>query len=104
MKADVRVVRLMRKIIRDQNEIQTVDETGHSNYFATDYFDVMKVERKELSSSLTSIMGIWPDEKMDIVDVAAQSYSLYCSTEMMGLEKGKNVVILSCVKIKKCNF
>lgn len=89
MKADVRVVRLMRKIIRDQNEIQTMDETEHSNYFATDYFDVMKVERKELSSSLTSIMGIWPDEKMDILDVAAQSYSLYCSSKMMELEKGK---------------
>lgn len=89
MKADVRVVRLMRKIIRDQKEMQTMGETEHSNYFATDYFDVMKVERKELSSPLTSIMGIWPDEKMDILDVAAQSYSLYCSAEMMELEKGK---------------
>lgn len=89
MEADVRVVRLMRKIIREQNELQVMDETNQSDYFATDYFDIMKVEKKELSSSLTSIMGIWPDEKMDIFDVAAQSYSLYCSTEMMELEKGR---------------
>ena len=93
MKADVRVVRLMRKIIRDQKEMQTMGETEHSNYFATDYFDVMKVERKELSSPLTSIMGIWPDEKMDILDVAAQSYSLYCSAEMMELEKQLDTLV-----------
>lgn len=89
MKADVRVIRLMRKIIRDQNDMQVMDETSQSDYFATDYFDVMKVEKKELSSSLTSIMGIWPDEKMDILDVAAQSYSLYCSAKMMELEKDR---------------
>lgn len=89
MQADVRVVRLTRKIIRDQKDEQIMYESEQSNYFATDYFDVMKVEKKELSSSLTSIMGIWPDEKMDVLDVAAQSFSLYCSTGMMRLEKCK---------------
>ncbi len=89
MGADVRVVRLMRKIIRDQNDKNIVDETEQSDYFATDYFDVMKVEKKELSSSFTSIIGIWPDEKIDVLDVAAQSYSLYCSSEMMELEKDR---------------
>lgn len=89
MEADVRIVRLTRKIIRDQKDVEIVDGSGSGDYFATDYFDIMKVEKKELSSSLTSIMGIWPDEKMDILDVAAQSYSLYCSTEMMELEKGR---------------
>lgn len=89
MEADVRVVRLMRKIIRDQDDMQTISETDQSDYFATDYFDIMKVEKKELSSSLTSIMGIWPDEKIDVLDVTVQSYALYCSVEMMKLEKDR---------------
>lgn len=89
MNADVRVVRLMRKIIRDQKDVQNMHIAEQSDYFATDYFDVMKVEKKELSSSFTSIMGIWPDEKMDVLDVAAQSYSLYCSEKMMELEKNR---------------
>lgn len=89
MKADVRIIRLTRKIIRDQNGIQALNETEENNFFATDYFDLMKVEKKGLSSPFTSVMGIWPDEKMDILDVAAQSYSLYCSSKMMELEKEK---------------
>lgn len=89
MEADIRVVRLTRKIIRDQKQEQIIDESEQSDYFATDYFDVMKVEKKDLSSPLTSIMGIWPDERMDVLDVAAQSYSLYCNEEMMALENDK---------------
>ncbi len=89
MKADVRIIRLVRKIIRQQPDRTAWDEQEQDLYFATDYFDVMKVEKKELSSSFASIMGIWPDEKMDILDVAAKSYSLYCSAEMMKSETGK---------------
>lgn len=87
MKADIRVIQLMRKVIRRQSEMTDMDEREQSDYFATDYFDVMKVEKKELSSPLNSIMGIWSDEKIDISDIAAQSYSLYCSKEMMKFEK-----------------
>lgn len=87
MNADVRVIQLMRKIICDQNEVQAMDETDQSDYFATDYFDVMKVEKKDLSSSLTSIMGICSNEKIGVLDVAAQSFSLYCSEKMLEVEK-----------------
>lgn len=104
MQADVRVVQLTRKIIRDQNDAKIMYESDQSNYFATDYFDVMKVEKKELSSSLTSIMGIWPDEKIDVLDVAAQSFSLYCSGEMMRLEKGKECGDPFLVEDKKMQF
>lgn len=89
MDADVRIVQLTRKIIRDQNGAQTTDKIEQRDYFATDYFDVMKVEKKELSAPLTSIMGIWSDGKMDGLDVAVQSYSLYCNKEMLEFEKGK---------------
>lgn len=89
MGADVRIIRLVRKIIRQQTGAAAGENEEQDYFFATDYFDVMKVEKKELSSPFTAIMGIWPDEKMDILDVAAKSYSLYCSSKMMESEKGK---------------
>lgn len=40
MKADVRIIRLVRKIIRQQPDRTAWDEQEQDLYFATDYFDV----------------------------------------------------------------
>lgn len=49
MKADVRIIRLVRKIIRQQPDRTAWDEQEQDLYFATDYFDVMKAEKQEKS-------------------------------------------------------
>lgn len=86
--ADIRNVRLIRKNIKDQAEvIQREEDENKETLFATDYFDVMKVEKKRLTDTFTSIMGIWPEESIGVDDIAVQSYSLYCSEKMLEYEK-----------------
>ena len=88
MGADIRNVRLIRKNIKDQAEvIQREEDENKETLFATDYFDVMKVEKKRLTDTFTSIMGIWPEESIGVDDIAVQSYSLYCSEKMLEYEK-----------------
>ncbi len=88
MEADIRNIRLIRKNIKDQAEdIQREENENKETLFATDYFDVMKVEKKRLTDTFTSIMGIWPEESIGVDDIAVQSYSLYCSETMLEYEK-----------------
>ena len=88
MEADIRNIRLIRKNIKDQAEaIQREEDENKETLFATDYFDVMKVEKKRLTDTFTSIMGIWPEESIMEDDIAVQSYSLYCSEMMLEYEK-----------------
>lgn len=86
MEADLRFVRLNRKIIRDSNIPQDGENKSKEHFYATDYFDILKIEKRELTDNFTSIMGIWPDQELDIADIAAQSYSLYCSSDMLEKE------------------
>ncbi len=93
MAADLCIVRLNRKIIRDSSKSvghieEGTDIEGYSEFFATDYFDLLEVKKKELTNPFTAIMGIWPDEGLDVNDVAIQSYSLYCSSGMLSAEEG----------------
>lgn len=84
MKADLRMIRLNRKIIRDQEcRMAADDEAEALSFFATDYFDSINVETREISDDFTSIMGIWPDERIYADDIAVQSFSLYCSERML---------------------
>lgn len=46
----------------------------------------MKVEKKRLTDTFTSSTGICPEESIGVDDIAVQSYSLYCSEEMMKYE------------------
>lgn len=89
MEAEVRVIRLIRKTIWNKDNSGNTQKTDTNDYFATDYFDIMRVEGKKLSASFTSIMGIWPYEEMDTVDIAVHSYSLYCSKKMVELAENK---------------
>lgn len=89
MEADVRVIRLIRKTIWNKDDSGNTKKTGTNDYFATDYFDIMRVEKKKLASPLTSIMGMWPYREMGAVDIAVHSYSLYLGKEMTKLTEGK---------------
>lgn len=88
MKAEVCVIRMIRKTIWNKDNLSNTQKTDTNDYFATDYFDIMRVEEKEMTSPLTSIMGIWPYKEMSTVDIAAHSYSLYRSEKMA--ESAKN--------------
>lgn len=86
MDGELYIIRLIRKIIRDEkkkeNEVETATQT-QGNFFATDYFDIVKTERVDLHEPFTKMMGIWPNENLDVRDVSVQSYSLYCSAAML---------------------
>ena len=61
--------------------------------------EVMKVERKELSSPLTSIMGIWPDEKMES-ERQRDHYWKYLQTRLLhqtNLDKQHQLILLHLI-------
>ena len=89
MGVEIYIIRLIRKIIRDIGDEQNGKKDIQGDFFATDYFDVVEAEKIDDLFSITDIMGIWPNEKLDVRDVTVQSYSLYCGTEMLKIEKGK---------------
>lgn len=90
MSADVRIIRLIRKNIHFQSNKEELNKETNTGFFATDYFDVMEVDRAQVSASLMTIMGVWPNERLEPGDILAQSFSLYCSEGMLAEETGIN--------------
>jgi len=88
MSADIRIIRLIRKNIHFQNNKEELPQETNVSFFATDYFDVMEVEKAEVSAPLMTIMGVWPNEKLAPGDILAQSFSLYCNERMLKQETG----------------
>lgn len=86
MGEDVRIIRLIRKTIFGEKNLQNSSTQGLNEYFVTDYFDIMRVEKGDVHASFTSMLGILPEET-DGVDIAVHGFALYCSEEMMELEK-----------------
>lgn len=90
MGADVRIIRLIRKTIFGEKGLPESSTQGLNEYFVTDYFDVMRVEKGDASASFASMLGILQEDMENSVDIADHGFSLYCSDEMMELEKGNN--------------
>lgn len=97
MCADIRIIRLCRQKLRDnddKNRIVKIPEMNGRNikrYFATDYFDFLTVEKKELSDEFASIMGLSESGDFEENDNSVQSYTLYFSDAMAakyGREEG----------------
>lgn len=92
---DVRVVRLIRKEMGEWNKEKRDTEKLKLSFLATDYFDVMQVDKIEIENPeyqenpLAAVMGIWPAEKPDEDEIVAHSYSLYFNGEMLEQEKGR---------------
>lgn len=87
MSADVRILRLIRKTIFGEESLPASSTREINEYFATDYFDIMRVEKGEVSASFTSMLGILPEEVTSGVDIAIHGFSLFCSEDMMKAEK-----------------
>ena len=81
--AEIYLVRLIRKNIQDQE--QTKQQAA---FMATDYFDMVMVEHIPPSGRFSAMLGIWPDEQLNIEDVVVQSYTLYCDPKMLEKEMG----------------
>lgn len=90
MGADVRIVRLIRKTIFGEKGLPDSSTQGLSEYFVTDYFDTMRVEKGDVNASFTSMLGILQEDMSNGVDIADHGFSLYCSDEVMELEKKNN--------------
>lgn len=88
MDAELRIIRLIRKAAYKNGD--TADKDAANTYSATDYFDTMQVSKVELEAPFAKMMGIWPIDKPDVSNIVAQSYSLYCSKEMILSEEGRS--------------
>lgn len=88
MKADIKIVRLIRRAVAEKKS--SMDENGC--YFATDYFDDVQIESKEMEDPFLDIMDIGREERC-CDKTAEQSYALYCSVQMLeGYETGRSEV------------
>lgn len=81
MSADIRVVRLKRKNMQNKTDV---------NFFAASPFDVMEIEKTEISDSLMTIMGMGANKESETEDVMVQSFSLYYSEKMLNSKTGIN--------------
>lgn len=97
MNTDIRNIRLIRNVIRDQKENIYEENADRETFgdndtlFATDYFDILKAEKKEVTDPLSDIIGIWPREYIDADNIAVQSYSLYYSEKMFKIDKKRKI-------------
>lgn len=88
MDSEIRIIRLIRKAAN--KNVDTEDKDAENTYSATDYFDTMQVSKVELEAPFAKMMGVWPHDKPEVSNIVAQSYSLYCSKEMILGEEGRN--------------
>ena len=77
---DIRLITLKRKNVgRNDRSIgeNMIQAKGKQIFFATDYFDVMSVEKKQLSDDFTEIMGVCQEERNGNDEISVQSFVLY---------------------------
>ena len=90
MDGDIRTIRLCRKTIDKMSDNVSGGKGGAQYLFTTDYFDVMRVEQKNLKQSFAEIMDVGAEEKYEH-ETTVQSYTLYFSGEMQNqYENDKN--------------
>lgn len=77
---DIRRITLKRKNVGrhcgESFKDRMPDGSGQE-FFATDYFDVMSVERKSIADDFTDIMGVCAEDDVVIDEVSVQSFVLY---------------------------
>ena len=77
---DIRLITLKRKNVGRHDgsaEENVLQAKGKQSFFATDYFDVMSVEKKQLSDDFTEIMGVCQAEETGNDEISVQSFVLY---------------------------
>lgn len=80
MESDLRTIRLCRKSVGKKMEnMEPEDKEG--TYFATDYFDILRVEKKEMEDSFADVLDIWKEETYE-KETTIQSYTMYFSEKM----------------------
>lgn len=91
MKEEVRVIKLYREILQEEEVQQRSCKNMDGKYFfAMDYFDTLLVEKKEMTDAFGTIVNLGNVEKTDGKQIAVQSYSLYYSHPMWEkFEKGE---------------
>lgn len=80
MSAEIQVIKLYRELLQTNQKNKTKD--SENIFFATDYFDALTVEAKEVTDSFASIMNLKTEDSSDPVAGSAQSYTLYFSSGM----------------------
>lgn len=84
MEEDIRIVKLYRQAISESNKGNRLENDNNVQHlYVTDYFTQLSVEKKELSDSFSQIVSLDKDELESEETVAAQSYVLYFSSDMM---------------------
>lgn len=79
-KADIRCVHLCRKTI-DEVGCETKGDNLGQQFFLTDYFDIMYVEKMQAGDGFAKMMGIYSEQNYGD-EITVQSYTLYHSAEM----------------------
>lgn len=84
MGEDIRIVKLYRQAISGNNAgRRLVNDSNVQHLYVTDYFTQLTVEKKEISDPFSAIVSLDEGELKSEDAIAAQSYVLYFSTEMM---------------------
>lgn len=86
---DIRRITLKRKNVGrhcGESFKDRMPDSSGQEFFATDYFDVMSVERKSSADDFTDIMGVCAEDAVVDDEVSVQSFVLYengirCLTE-----------------------
>ena len=86
---DIRRITLKRKNVGrhcGESFKDRMPDSSGQEFFATDYFDVMSVERKSIADDFTDIMGVCAEDAVVDDEVSVQSFVLYengirCLTE-----------------------
>lgn len=77
MDADIRLVRLTRTTLKGKKTLP-----NPKSWFVADYFDVMEIDSLSLEDSFAEWLGFESDVADDSI-ITEQSYTLYCSPNML---------------------
>ena len=84
MGEDIRIVKLYRQAISENYTGHRLTKDNNVQHlYVTDYFTQLTVEKKEISDSFSEIVSLDGEELESEDAIAAQSYVLYFSAEMM---------------------
>lgn len=81
MGEDVRIIKLRREAI-DDDKREVAENAGEKEYFSLDYFDTLRVEKKQITDMFAVIMNLRETDLTDGKQIAVQSYSIYYSQNM----------------------
>lgn len=107
---DIRRITLKRKNVGrhcGESFKDRMPDSSGQEFFATDYFDVMSVERKSSADDFTDIMGVCAEDAVVDDEVSVQSFVLYengirCLTEYpfdVSDEEKKKAPFLSIIQV-----